>query len=105
MSQTHEEHVASFKQGYEHAGRKFFVDLYQQSDKRTFLKALSAKIIEEMADPNCSSEKMNQLKGMAHGLRVARLILDNLGDPVSAYKNIINPTLIIEFTVDDMQKG
>ena len=105
MPQTHEEHCASFEQGRRHGHRQYFVDQYNQSDKKTFLKALGERVREELAIPGISLERKNQLEGMDHGLRVARLMLSQLGDPVTAYNQIIKPTLLVPFKEEDMKKG
>lgn len=104
MTQTHEEHCASFQQGRRYGERKYFADQYNQSDKKVFLKALSARVQEELEISGISLERKNQLEGMAHGLRVARLMLGQLGDLVESYNTIIKPTLLVHFTEEDMKK-
>ena len=104
MSQSHTEHVASFNQGVVHGKNIIFNELYHSTDKHQFLKALGARVRQELENPNCSEQQKNQLIGMAHGLRVARLILDNLGDSVAAYNNIIKPDIQLTFTHEDMKK-
>lgn len=98
---THEDHVQSFNQGVRHGKSIVLNEMLCASDKIEFIKALYGKS-DSLAKMSAHPTTRAKLEGYNAGVRACLQIIRSLGPAAEAYKNIINPDIVIEITEEDL---
>jgi regulator of RNase E activity RraB len=95
------EHKA-FLDGCEHGKNTVLTDLLNESDKRTLILALFRKA-HQLADNATDPLEKARLEAYSEGFRHSLNILDNLGSAKGAYDLIINPSIKVPITDDEIR--
>jgi hypothetical protein len=90
-----------FNAGVEHGKNKILVELLEHSDKLSVIMALFRKT-HILADQETDPIKKNNLEAYSEGFRHSLNILENLGDALEAYRNVINPSIKISISQEDI---
>ena len=100
---TGAEYIAGFEAGRRQAETLLFTKLFNATGKRSVIVALFRKAHEDQ-DPQNGTIKNEQLEAYSEGFRHCLNILDNLGDGVEAYNHVINPSIKVALTHNDVQR-
>lgn len=90
-----------FLRGCEHGRNTILTDLLNASDKREIILALFRQA-STLADAATDPVEKARLEGYSEGFRHSLNILDNLGSAKEAYDSIINPSIKVPMTEDDI---
>jgi len=99
VSRNHE----SFLNGQVHGRNQVLCGLLENSDKTSAILALFRIASIEAKKENPTSLMAARLQAYAEGLRHALNILENLGDALSTYDNIINASIKVPLTQKDIE--
>lgn len=101
-----QQEIAIYQRGKEAARAEVFDEIFWRSDKRGVIKALFAKTANKAVSllANGDADKGRQMVAYSEGFRHAYNVLTSLGDGLEAYRNIINPSISIELTEEDIKK-
>lgn len=97
------DYTAGFEAGQKHAENLLFVKLLDETGKGRIIKALFRKAHEDQRPQN-GTIKNEQLEAYSEGFRHCLNILNNLGDGVDAYNRVINPSIKVTLTHDDVRR-
>jgi hypothetical protein len=95
-----EEHK-KFLDGVTHGRNQVITELLEKSDKLQLIHALFTKASQFEAQETDPVMKA-KLDGYSEGFRHSLNILENLGDALEAYENIINPSIKVPLTRKEM---
>ena len=90
-----------FQDGVRHGKNSVLVDLLGDSDKYTLIKALFRKA-HFLAETEIDPVKKAMLEGYSEGFRHSLNILDNLGEAMETYGRIMNPSITIPITKNEI---
>lgn len=100
---TGKDYTAGFEAGQKQAENRLCIKLLNDTGKRRVIMALFRKAHEEQ-NPENTKSKNSELEAYSEGFRHCLNILDNWGDGVEAYSRVVNPSIKISLTHDDVRR-
>ena len=92
----------AFYDGATHGRNQVLTNLLEQSDKLDVLMALFRKA-SNLAKAEKDPVKKSKLEAYSEGFRHSINVLNNLGDALEAYHNVVNADITVPLTPDDVK--